>query len=73
MNLSEANQKNLAYMLDSIGKQLDVANPSLLDPEDYNIDKYDDLKWLYDFVVNKNNISIAEKEAFIEELATIRK
>ena len=60
-------------MLDSIGKQLDVANPSLLDPEDYNIDKYDDLKWLYDFVVNKNNISIAEKEAFIEELATIRK
>lgn len=73
MNLSEANQKNLAYMLDIIGKQLDVANLSLLDPEDYNIDKYDDLKWLYDFVVNKNNISIAEKEAFIEELATIRK
>lgn len=73
MNLSEANQTNLAYLLEKIGQKLDVANTSLLDPEDYNINKYQQLKWLYDYVVDKSVISISEKEAFIEELAVIRK
>lgn len=73
MNLSEANQSNLAYLLEKIGQKLDVANTSLLDPEDYNINKYQELKWLYDYVVDKSVISISEKEAFIEELAVIRK
>ncbi len=73
MNLSEANQTNLAYLLEKIGQKLDVANTSLLDPEDYNIDKYQELKWLYDYVIDKSVISISEKEAFIEELAVIRK
>lgn len=73
MNLSEANQSNLAYLLEKIGQKLDVANTSLLDPEDYNINKYQELKWLYDYVIDKSVISISEKEAFIEELAVIRK
>lgn len=73
MNLSEANQQNLAYLLEKIGQKLDVANLSLLDPEDYNINKYQELKWLYDYVIDKSVISISEKEAFIEELAVIRK
>lgn len=73
MNLSEVNQTNLAYLLEKIGQKLDVANTSLLDPEDYNIDKYQELKWLYDYVIDKSVISISEKEAFIEELAVIRK
>lgn len=73
MSLSEANQTNLAYLLEKIGEKLDVANTSLLDPEDYNINKYDDLKWLYDYVTDKSVISISEKEAFVEELAAIRK
>ncbi|GAA4063377.1 MAG TPA: DUF1128 domain-containing protein [Bacilli bacterium] len=73
MDLSEANQTNLAYLLEKIGEKLDVANTSLLDPEDYNINKYDDLKWLYDYVSDKSVISISEKEAFVEELAAIRK
>lgn len=73
MNLSEANQSNLAYLLEKIGQKLAVANTSLLDPEDYNINKYQELKWLYDYVIDKSVISISEKEAFIEELAVIRK
>ncbi|WP_440895280.1 DUF1128 domain-containing protein [Amphibacillus sp. Q70] len=73
MDLSAATQENLSYILKRIGEKLDVVNVVLLDPVDYNLDKYEDLKWLYDHIMTKDSLSISEKQAFIEELANIRK
>ncbi|MBM7540545.1 DUF1128 domain-containing protein [Amphibacillus cookii] len=73
MDLSSANQKNLAYILKEIGTKLGVVNTTLFDPEDYNLEKYDDLKWLYDHLMAKDSLSVSETQAFIEELSTIRK
>ncbi|MBU5594590.1 DUF1128 domain-containing protein [Amphibacillus sp. MSJ-3] len=73
MDLSTASEENLSYILNEIGRKLDVVNMALLDPADYNIDKYQDLKWLYEHIKNKDSLSISETQAFIEELASIRK
>lgn len=73
MNLSKANAENLAYLLKEIGEYLNVANPALLDPEDYDIEKYEDLKFLHKHLKNTGSISSLETEAFLEELSSIRK
>ncbi len=56
-----------------MGTKLAVVNTTLFDPEDYNLEKYDDLKWLYDHLMTKDSLSVSETQAFIEELSTIRK
>ena len=73
MDLSHPSQENLSYMLETIANKLSVANPALLDPVDYDLTKYDDLKWLYDHIITKDVISVSETEAFVEELSLIRK
>jgi len=73
MKLTNANEENLSYLLKKIGEKLDIVNASLLDPQDYDLNKYEDLKWLYDYLENKDSISASEVEAFIGELAKTRK
>jgi len=73
MNLDNPSYENLGYILDVLADKLSVANRSLLDPEDYNIGKYDDLKLMYDMVINKGTLSAGETQAFIDELRSVRK
>lgn len=73
MNLNEPTEENLSYILDGIATKLNVANRALLDPEDYNLEKYEDLKFMYDILDQKGSLSPSEADAFIKELATTRK
>ena len=73
MNLTEATDANLKYILQEISAHLQVVNSSIMDPEDYDLDKYDDLKMLYDIVKLKGQLSVSETQAFVQELAEIRK
>lgn len=73
MNLDNPSKENLSYILDALADKLSVANRSLLDPEDYDLEKYDDLKLMHDMVMNKENLSASETQAFIDELRTVRK
>jgi uncharacterized protein YfkK (UPF0435 family) len=73
MELKNANEKNMKILLEGLAEQLNVVNRSIMDPDDYDLSKYEDLKFLYDMVVQKGQLSASEKQAFIEELATIRK
>lgn len=73
MSLDQATQENLSFMLNDLADHLKVANRSLFDPEDYDLDKYSDLKLLHQVVVEKGRLSALETQAFIDELATIRK
>ncbi|HLR01835.1 MAG TPA: DUF1128 domain-containing protein [Virgibacillus sp.] len=73
MNLDYPSKENLSYILDSLAVKLSVANRSLFDPEDYDIQKYDDLKLMHDMVMNKDRLSAPETQAFIDELRTVRK
>ncbi|MFZ3576575.1 DUF1128 domain-containing protein [Virgibacillus sp. DJP39] len=73
MNLEQPSEENLKILLDELADRLKVANRSLLDPEDYDLEKYDELKFMYDMVVQKGHLSASETQAFIDELRSVRK
>jgi len=73
MGLDNPSEENLSYILEALADKLSVANRALLDPEDYDLDKYDDLKFMYDMVISKGNLSASEIQAFINELRDVRK
>lgn len=73
MNLNEPTEENLTFILEELSKKLKVANKSLLDPEDYDLDKYSDLKMMYDVLHNKETLSPSETDAFVKELSATRK
>ncbi|MFS0672405.1 DUF1128 domain-containing protein [Ornithinibacillus sp. 179-J 7C1 HS] len=72
MNLENATKENLTYILNELANHLAVVNRSLFDVEDYDISKYEDIKFMYDIVVKKGNLSASETQAFIEELRKVR-
>ncbi|MGM8214439.1 DUF1128 domain-containing protein [Bacillaceae bacterium W0354] len=73
MNLNEATQENLKYIIDDLTKSLQVLNPSVMNAEHYDLANYDDIKDLYEMVKNKGNISVPEIHAIIDELKKLRK
>lgn len=73
MRYQEANKENLASMLNELADHLKVANRSLFDAKDYDLDKYKDLQLLHQVVVEKDRLSAMETQAFVDELAAIRK
>lgn len=73
MNLDYPSQENLTYLLEALADHLGVVNRKIMDPGDYDVDKYDDLKLMYDLIIQKGQLSAAEKQAFIEELRSVRK
>lgn len=72
MDLSVASQENLAFILNELSDKLNVANRILMDEKHYDLNKYDDLKNLYDMVINRGQLSLDETDAFIDELRNIR-
>src|SRR5699024_11994404 len=65
--------ENLKYILDELAECLTVANRAIMDPEDYDLNKYEDLKLMYDMIIQKGQLSASESQAFIEELRSVRK
>ncbi|MGN8645029.1 DUF1128 domain-containing protein [Gracilibacillus sp. HCP3S3_G5_1] len=73
MNLEERSEDNLAHIIQEMGRMLQVVNSSIMDPEDYNIEHYHELKSLYDLLKQKGKLTVAETQAFIAELKNYRK
>ncbi len=73
MDLNKSSPENLKYLLEQLGDRLGVANRILLDEKDYDLNRYEDLKFLYDHVVKSGSLSPAETHAFIDELRAVRK
>lgn len=73
MNLENPSNENLEIMLNELADRLKVANRELLNHEDYDLEKYDEIKFMYDMVVQKGYLSASETQAFIDELRSVRK
>ncbi|GLO65963.1 MULTISPECIES: DUF1128 domain-containing protein [Oceanobacillus] len=73
MNLDQPSTENMKYILDTLSEELQIVNRSIMEVEDYNLDKYEDLKMMYEMVKSKGQLSAFEKQAFIQELSSIRK
>lgn len=72
VNLNKSSQENLTFMLEKLAKLLDVANHALLDPKHYDLNKYDEIKYMYDMITRKGSLTMSETEAFIDELRSVR-
>ncbi|MFD2655288.1 MULTISPECIES: DUF1128 domain-containing protein [Gracilibacillus] len=73
MNLEEKSEENLAHIIHEMGRMLQVVNDSIMDPKDYDLDNYEELKSLYDLLQQKGKLTVAETQAFIAELREYRK
>ena len=73
MNLDHPTQETMAKLLEAIGKQLQIANPLFVDPKHYDLEKYDHLKTIYEYLQKNGKLSTMETNAFIEELKAARK
>lgn len=73
MNLENPSRENLAVLLDEMKKKLTMANASVMNPEAFELDAYEDLYDLYRMVTKKERISISEMEAIVAELGSLRK
>lgn len=73
MDLDKPTEENLKYILEQLGDKLGVANRILLDVKDYDLNRYDDIKFLYEHVLKAGTLSPAETHAFIDELRAVRK
>jgi uncharacterized protein YfkK (UPF0435 family) len=73
MDLTNQNHENLAFMIESLKKKLQLVNSGLIQPEDYELNKYDDIKELYDMVMKMPSFSIRDMEGIVEELASLKK
>ncbi|SDJ73003.1 DUF1128 domain-containing protein [Sediminibacillus albus] len=73
MSLNEPSKENLDIIINNMARQLQVVNRSIMNPDDYDLDKYEELKSLHDMLQQKGQLSVAETQAVIEELAAHRK
>lgn len=73
MNLNEATNENLRYIIDELAVQLQVVNRGLMDPEDYDLQYYDQIKEMYDMAQMKGQLSVSEIQAIVGELGKFRK
>ncbi|GAA0612497.1 hypothetical protein GCM10009001_32150 [Virgibacillus siamensis] len=73
MNLENPTQENLKFILDELAENLNVVNREILDPKDYDLEKYGELKLMYDMIKQKGQLSAPETQAFIDELRSVRK
>lgn len=72
IDLQVASEKNLHFLLQGLAEKLDVANRIMFDEKFYRLDQYDDLKFLYDHIMQIDSLSPAEVQAFVDELRSIR-
>jgi uncharacterized protein YfkK (UPF0435 family) len=72
-DLQEATQENLAILVEGIKAKLNMANTAVMRAEDFDLENYDDLLFLYNMVQKKSNFSINEMTAIVEELGSMRK
>ncbi|MFD2638244.1 DUF1128 domain-containing protein [Piscibacillus salipiscarius] len=72
MNLNEATEENLKYIIEDLSKKLQVLNPTIMDSDNFSLKDYDEIKQLYDMVKSKDQVSVPEIHAIIDELKRLR-
>lgn len=73
MDLTIKSEHNIAIMVEGIKGKLKVVAAQSIKPDHFDIDKYEDLRDMYDVVMNKQHFSISEIEALCDELRQLKK
>lgn len=72
MDLTQPSMENVAFMVDQIKEKLRMVNVDAMRSESFNLDKYDDLLFIYKTVIKRSHISANEVEAIAAELGSLR-
>lgn len=73
VDLKSPTQDNLEFMIEAIKTKLRMASGAAMQAGSFGIDRYEDVKDLYDIVASKDKFSISEVEAIVSELGKLRK
>lgn len=72
MDLSIKSTEHMHFMIEEIKTKLRMASGDVLRATHFDINQYDNIKFIYDLVMSKTNISIPEMEAIATELRKMR-
>ncbi|MDF2670752.1 MAG: hypothetical protein K0R67_3058 [Paenibacillus sp.] len=72
MDLIQPSETNIAYMVEQIKNKLKVVTAASIKAEHFGISRYEDIKEIYDLIMNKKNFSISEIEALCAELKQLK-
>lgn len=73
MDLTQKTDENVQFMVEEIKKKLKMATGAAIKPTHFSEDQYEDIKDIYELIMNKNNISISEMEAIVSELGKLKR
>ena len=66
-------QAQVELMIESIKDRLKMATAQAMQASALSVEQYDDIKDIYDIVMNKTQFSISEMEALVSELGKLRR
>ncbi|CAM3968629.1 DUF1128 domain-containing protein [Cohnella lubricantis] len=72
MDLSMPTKENVEYMIEAIKTKLRMASGAAMQAAHFQVDRYEDIKDIYDMVQSKDRFSISEVEALVSELGKLR-
>lgn len=73
MDLSTKSPENVSYMIESIKEKLRMVNVDAMKAENFSTEQYDDLHYMYEMVMKRENITPNEMQAIAAELGSMRK
>ncbi|AKG36363.1 MULTISPECIES: DUF1128 domain-containing protein [Paenibacillus] len=73
MDLSTPSQSNVEYMIESIKTKLKMASAAAMQSSAFSLDKYEDIRDIYEVVMDSDRLSISQVEALVSELGRLRK
>ncbi|HEY4578497.1 MAG TPA: DUF1128 domain-containing protein [Savagea sp.] len=72
MDLSQPSIDNIRFMIEQIKDKLRMANVDAMKAEHFDTSNYEDIQFMYDMVMKRQNISANEMQAIAAELGNLR-
>lgn len=73
MDNQTPSEKNLHSLVEKIKQKLKLVNDSLIKPEDFTLQAYDDLLELHNMINSKQQLTMMEIEGVLDELKRLKK
>lgn len=73
MDLTKPTPENVMYMIEGIKEKLRMVNVDAMKAENFSTEKYEDLHYMYNMVMKRQNITPNEMQAIAAELGSMRK
>lgn len=72
MDLSQQTASNIEYMVEEIKSKLKVATAASIKAEHFSVERYDDIRDIYELIAAKRQFSISEIQALCDELKNLK-